>query len=98
MKHGKNTTGGMGHRSLRLFGKSICKSSHFHLSLLFSVLFGGMPSVQAKSDRLMTEGSYGTLYVHGALTESARRLEIGGVQRDIKMDSDGLFQRRTCGI
>lgn len=59
------------------------------LALMVPLTLGAMlwllPSAQATVDNWDVEGANGTLYVHGALTESACRLEMESVRQDIAL-------------
>jgi len=48
-------------------------------------------------DNWDVEGAHGTLYVHGALTESACRLEMSSARQDIDLQTLGTGQLRDIG-
>ncbi|MEL5629029.1 fimbrial protein [Serratia nevei] len=56
-----------------------------------------LPPAQAAVDNWDVEGANGTLYVHGALTESACRLEMTSAHQDISLGETGSGRLRTVG-
>ncbi len=56
-----------------------------------------LPEAQATVDNWDVEGANGTLYVHGALTESACRLEMTSARQDIALGETGTGQLQTPG-
>ncbi|AKG68299.1 fimbrial protein [Serratia fonticola] len=68
------------------------------LALMVPLTLGMMlcllPAAQAGAD---IEGSYGTLYVHGALTESACRLEMTSARQDIALGETATGRLQTLG-
>ncbi|ALL40478.1 fimbrial protein (plasmid) [Serratia marcescens] len=55
-----------------------------------------LPSAKAV-DNWAVEGGNGILYVHGALTESACRLEMSSARQDIALGETGAGRLRTIG-
>lgn len=56
-----------------------------------------LPSAQAAVDNWDVEGANGTLYVYGALTESACRLEMTSSHQDIALGEVGTGRLQTVG-
>lgn len=56
-----------------------------------------LPSPSRAADNWEVEGANGTLYVHGALTESACRLEMGSVRQDIGLGEIGTGHLQQAG-
>ncbi|CAI1776407.1 TPA: fimbrial protein [Serratia fonticola] len=56
-----------------------------------------LPSAQAAVDNWDVEGANGTLYVHGALTESACRLEMTSAYQDIALGETGTGRLQAIG-
>jgi len=56
-----------------------------------------LPGAQAKVDNWDVEGANGKLYVHGALTESACRLEMASARQDIALGETGTGRLQTIG-
>ncbi|HEJ8043605.1 TPA: type 1 fimbrial protein [Serratia marcescens] len=56
-----------------------------------------LPPAQAAMDNWDVEGANGTLYVHGALTESACRLEMTSAHQDIALGETGAGRMRAVG-
>lgn len=56
-----------------------------------------LPPAQAQTDSWEVEGANGTLYVHGALTESACRLEMDSVRQDIALGEVGTGRLQAIG-
>lgn len=71
------------------------------LALMIPLTLGAMlwllPSAQATVDNWDVEGANGTLYVHGALTESACRLEMTSDYQDIALGEIGTGRLQTIG-
>ncbi|HCU0429596.1 TPA: type 1 fimbrial protein [Serratia marcescens] len=70
------------------------------LALMVPLTLGAMlwllPSVKAV-DNWEVEGSNGTLYVHGALTESACRLEMESARQDVALGEVSTGRLQTIG-
>ncbi|WP_273855342.1 fimbrial protein [Serratia liquefaciens] len=56
-----------------------------------------LPSAQAIGDNADVEGANGILYVHGALTESACRLEMTSAYQDIVLGETSTGRLQTIG-
>ena len=56
-----------------------------------------LPPANAAVDNWDVEGANGSLYVHGALTESACRLEMTSVRQDIALGEIGTGHLKTVG-
>ncbi|CAI1835248.1 TPA: fimbrial protein [Serratia fonticola] len=56
-----------------------------------------LPPAQAAVDNWNVEGANGTLYVHGALTESACRLEMTSAYQDIALGETGTGRLQAIG-
>lgn len=56
-----------------------------------------LPAAQAAVDNADVEGANGSLYVHGALTESACRLEMTSVRLDISLGETATGRLQTIG-
>ncbi|MDX7626875.1 fimbrial protein [Enterobacter bugandensis] len=56
-----------------------------------------LPPAQAAVDNWDVEGANGTLYVYGALTESACRLEMSSAHQDIALGETGAGRLSTVG-
>ncbi len=73
----------------------------FGLVLMAPITLGAvlwlLPPAQAAVDNWDVEGANGTLYVHGALTESACRLEMTSARQDIALGETGTGRLRTVG-
>ncbi|WP_372907099.1 fimbrial protein [Serratia sp. Ser83] len=73
----------------------------FGLMLMAPITLGTvvwlLPPAQAAVDNWDVEGANGTLYVHGALTESACRLEMTSAHQDIALGETGGGRLRTVG-
>lgn len=73
----------------------------FGLVLMAPITLGAvmwlLPPAQAAVDNWDVEGANGTLYVHGALTESACRLEMTSAYQDIALGDTGAGRLRTVG-
>lgn len=73
----------------------------FGLALMAPITLGAvmwlLPPAQAAVDNWDVEGANGTLYVHGALTESACRLEMTSAHQDISLGETGAGHLRTVG-
>ncbi|MER2948970.1 fimbrial protein [Serratia sp. IR-2025] len=73
----------------------------FGLVLMAPITLGAvmwlLPPAQAAVDNWDVEGANGTLYVHGALTESACRLEMTSAHQDIALGETGAGHLRTVG-
>jgi type 1 fimbria pilin len=71
------------------------------LSLMVPLALGMMlwlfSCAQAKADHWDTDGANGTLYVHGALTESACRLDMTSAHQDIALGEVGTGRLQTIG-
>lgn len=75
----------------------IRKSSHYLNLGCLAILIGLMSDAQAKQDNWYVEGANGTLYVHGALTESACRLEMESARQDIILNDIGTGRMQSIG-
>ncbi|HGM5577377.1 TPA: fimbrial protein [Serratia marcescens] len=64
--------------------------------LTLAMMLWLMPAVHAV-DNWSVEGANGTLYVHGALTESACRLEMTSARQDIALGETGTGRLQTIG-
>ncbi|WP_420284039.1 fimbrial protein [Serratia liquefaciens] len=73
----------------------------FGLVLMAPITLGAvmwlLPPAQAAVDNWDVEGANGTLYVHGALTESACRLEMTSAHQDIALGETGAGRLRAVG-
>ncbi|WP_447889708.1 fimbrial protein [Serratia fonticola] len=71
------------------------------LALMVLLMLGTMlwllPSAQATVDNWGVEGANGTLYVHGALTESACRLDMTSAHQDVSLGEIGTGRLQTIG-
>jgi type 1 fimbria pilin len=71
------------------------------LALMVPLTLGMMlwllPAVQATTDNWDAEGANGTLYVQGALTESACRLEMDSAHQDIALGEVGTGRLQVIG-
>lgn len=71
------------------------------LALMVPLTLGMMlwllPGAQAKVDNGDVDGANGTLYVHGALTESACRLDMTSAHQDVALGEVGTGRLRTIG-
>ncbi|HIE1061106.1 TPA: fimbrial protein [Serratia marcescens] len=71
------------------------------LALMVPLTLGTMllllPSAQAKVDNWDVEGANGTLYVYGALTESACRLEMGSARQEVVLGEVGTGRLQKVG-
>lgn len=71
------------------------------LALMVPLTLGMMlcllPGAQATVDNGDVEGANGTLYVHGALTESACRLDMTSARQDIALGETGTGRLRVIG-
>ncbi|WP_273830950.1 fimbrial protein [Serratia bockelmannii] len=56
-----------------------------------------LPGAQAKADNWDVDGANGTLYVYGALTESACRLDMTSAHQDIALGETGTGRLQTIG-
>lgn len=56
-----------------------------------------LPSAQAKADNWDVDGASGTLYVHGALTESACRLDMISAHQDVALGEVGTGRLQEIG-
>ncbi|MBE3210330.1 type 1 fimbrial protein [Enterobacter cloacae complex sp. P32C] len=65
--------------------------------LTLGVMLCLLPKAQAKVDNWDVEGANGTLYIHGALTESACRLEMESASQDIVLSDIGTGRLQTTG-
>ncbi|MBC3252356.1 type 1 fimbrial protein [Serratia fonticola] len=66
-------------------------------SLTLGTMLWLLPGAQATVDNWDVEGANGTLYVHGALTESACRLEMSSAHQDISLGEIGTGRLQTIG-
>lgn len=64
--------------------------------LTLGTILSLMPSARAV-DNWNVEGANGTLYVHGALTQSACRLEMTSAHQDIALGETGTGRLQTVG-
>lgn len=71
------------------------------LALMVPLTLGMMlwllPGAQAKADNWDVEGANGSLYVHGALTESACRLDMTSAHQDVALGEVGTGRLQTMG-
>lgn len=71
------------------------------LALMAPLTLGAMlwllPSADAQANNWEVDGAHGTLYIHGALTESACRLEMTSVRQDIALGEIGTGHLRAVG-
>ena len=71
------------------------------LALMVPLTLGMMlwllPGAQAKTDSGDVDGANGTLYVYGALTESACRLDMTSAHQDISLGETGTGRLQTIG-
>ncbi|CAI0837540.1 PAP fimbrial minor pilin protein precursor [Serratia quinivorans] len=71
------------------------------LALMVPLTLGMMlwllPGAQATVDNGDVEGANGTLYVHGALTESACRLDMTSARQDVALGEMGTGRLQTIG-
>lgn len=71
------------------------------LALMVPLTLGMMlwllPAAQATVDNWEVDGANGTLYVHGALTESACRLEMSSAHQDIALGEVGTGRLQVIG-
>ncbi|RTF42514.1 fimbrial protein [Serratia marcescens] len=71
------------------------------LALMVPLTLGTMlwllPAAQATVDNGDVDGANGTLYVHGALTESACRLEMASARQDITLGETGTGRLQAMG-
>ncbi|BEM64686.1 type-1 fimbrial protein [Serratia marcescens] len=67
------------------------------IPLTLGTLLWLLPGAQAKVDNWDVEGANGTLYVRGALTESACRLEMASARQDIALGEVGTGRLQTIG-
>lgn len=71
------------------------------LALMAPITLGAMvwllPPAQAAVDNWDIEGANGTLYVHGALTESACRLDMTSAHQDVALGEVGTGRLQTIG-
>ncbi|MGF6191423.1 type 1 fimbria pilin [Serratia sp. 509] len=71
------------------------------LALMVPLTLGMMlwllPGAQAKADNWDVEGASGSLYVHGALTESACRLDMTSAHQDVALGEVGTGRLQTPG-
>jgi type 1 fimbria pilin len=71
------------------------------LALMMPPMLGMMlcllPGAQAKADSWGVDGANGTLYLHGALTESACRLDMTSAHQDIALGEVGTGRLQTIG-
>lgn len=65
--------------------------------LTLGVMLCLLPKAQAKVDNWDVEGANGTLYIHGALTESACRLEMESARQDVALSNIGTGRLQTIG-
>jgi type 1 fimbria pilin len=65
--------------------------------LILSTMLWLIPTAQAVVDNWDVEGANGTLYVHGALTESACRLEMTSAHQDIALGETGTGRLLAIG-
>jgi len=65
--------------------------------LSLGMILALLPSAQAAVDNWDVEGANGTLYVHGALTESACRLEMTSAWQDIALGEIGTGRLQALG-
>lgn len=76
-------------------------STLVRLTLMAPVTLGMMlwllPGAQATVDNWDVEGANGSLYVHGALTESACRLEMTSAHQDVALGETGTGRLRAMG-
>lgn len=56
-----------------------------------------LPGAQAKANNWDVDGANGTLYVHGALTESACRLDMTSAHQDVALGEVGTGSLRAIG-
>jgi type 1 fimbria pilin len=96
-------TNGTGKHRQKLHGVSELKyyGTLAGLALMAPLTLGMMvlllPSTQAAVDNWDVQGANGTLYVHGALTESACRLEMTSAHQDIVLGAVGTGRLQTVG-
>lgn len=67
------------------------------MMLALGMMLWLLPGAQAKTDNWDVEGANGTLYVHGALTESACRLDMTSAYQDIALGETGTGRLQTIG-
>ncbi|VTR20672.1 P pilus assembly protein, pilin FimA [Serratia fonticola] len=71
------------------------------LALMVPLTLGMMmwllPGAQAKADNWDIEGANGSLYVYGALTESACRLDMTSAHQDVALGEVGTGRLQTIG-
>ncbi|WP_447885647.1 fimbrial protein [Serratia fonticola] len=67
------------------------------IPLTLGTLLWLLPDAQAKVDNGDVEGANGTLYVHGALTESACRLDMASAHQDVLLGETGTGRLRAIG-
>lgn len=71
------------------------------LALMVPLTLGTMlwllPAAKATVDNWDVEGANGTLYVHGALTESACRLEMASASQDVALGETGTGRLQAIG-
>ncbi|MEG2734526.1 MAG: fimbrial protein [Hafnia sp.] len=65
--------------------------------LTLGVMLWLLPKAQAKVDNWDVDGANGTLYVHGALTESACRLDMTSAYQDVVLGEVGTRSLQTIG-
>lgn len=65
--------------------------------LMLSVMLWLLPSANAAVDNWEVEGANGTLYVYGALTESACRLEMTSARQDVELGETGTGRLKAIG-
>ncbi|HHR6038867.1 TPA: fimbrial protein [Providencia alcalifaciens] len=56
-----------------------------------------LPGAQAKTDNWDVDGANGSLYVHGALTESACRLDMTSTHQEVQLGEIGTGRLQTIG-
>ncbi|WP_440515026.1 fimbrial protein [Serratia sarumanii] len=65
--------------------------------LTLAMMLWLLPDAQARVDNWDVDGANGTLYVHGALTESACRLDMTSAHQDIALGETGTGRLQTVG-
>lgn len=80
---------------MRYYGALVGLGLMVPLSL--EVMLTLLPSAQATVNNRATEEANGSLYVHGALTESACRLEMSSARQDVALGEAGSGRLSTVG-
>ncbi|OKB68824.1 fimbrial protein [Serratia marcescens] len=93
-RHKVSPHGGWG-SELRYYGVLGALALMVPLSLGMTLML--LPPAQAAVDNWNVDGANGTLYVHGALTESACRLEMASAWQDIALGETGTGRLQTVG-